>query len=447
MSLAYQIFASWRDPAVKAQRKWVFSQMNNQLSSSPWLYYFVLILLGLFILTEMNATPESGHFKYVLIGTYCYVVAMGFSVFAILPQIRVFRAKLAQVAMAQAAILWLGCWLILAGITGVIVSNWIPFWLFLNSGLMGLMMAMYFPQLFMKGTSKQNDSASAYVMFFSMIVAALFGFYGFTVWAFGLPLIFSICIFAKAKSWLKPRTAFSAKQFTLEERQNQMPVMAKWHVELQQFLRTRLDLRSVLIGLGVVIAVLVVFSLYKRWSGDDVGSIASSMFSSLLFSAMFSGGVLFAQERKTWPSLWLRQLHSREALWQFSERHFWLMQSIICIALAAATLFTGPVSVQSLVFAVLLSMASLSLLRYALIAVPWFGWGEFKTGRSDSIASIFLLFLLWMVSSTVLKSENLIVIACVAVALIFASVIARRAARQKILQIDLGALRRNQILN
>jgi hypothetical protein len=372
---------------------------------------------------------------------------MGFSIFAILPQIRVLRARLTWVAMAQAAILWFGIWLLLAGMTVVIVSNWIPFWLFLNSALMGLMMAMYFPHLFVKQKTKQTESASVYVMIYSMIAAVLFGYLGFSFWAFSLPLLLAISILIKAKSWLAPSPAFVVKQFKSEGAQTEKPSVAKWHLELQQYMRVRFDRRGLLSYLAWGVLGIGFMFLLQYGFGKKEQEGINTVFLSVLFPLMFSGSVMFVQERKSWPYLWLRQLHSREALWKFSERHFWLMQLIVCVAFGAATLWIGLINFKGLALNIVLWIASLSLVRYGSIAIPWFSWGQFKTGGSESFISIFLVFVLWMVVLGVVQSGDLIIIAGVTATLILASAIARCAARNKMMRIDLAAFRRSGTLN
>ncbi|MGL4995172.1 MAG: hypothetical protein ACRC6G_03260, partial [Deefgea sp.] len=91
MSLLYQTFASWRDPAVKAQRKWVFLQFWGRTSNQR-LWWFLGFMM---LLCFMSLWPKNH-----LLGTY---IPLGFlayfhatNVVEVIAALKKWRLRVAQ---------------------------------------------------------------------------------------------------------------------------------------------------------------------------------------------------------------------------------------------------------------------------------------------------------------------------------------------------------------
>jgi hypothetical protein len=442
MSLVVEVFTKWRDPVIKAQRKWFFSQMHGELAARPKALIFGVIVLGFLSLLLISGGHLLKPIPPLVFAMNLQMVGMGFAIFAVLPSCRQFRTGLAKVALLQAALLWLTLCLLLTGAISCLFADWTLVYIVLNIGLLGCVLALYMPSRFAKLHSREG--AASYLMIASIGAAILLSQIGFSAWYFLLSICMLAAIVYKLRTWAQPAPAFISVKPAIEAQAIQLPIVSKWQVILQQFFGQKLDpkfwLKNVFSWGG---ACFIVVLGVQRFG---FSATASDLYSSLLFGLVAAGTHALLSERYIWPYLWLRQIRSRKALWRHSELRFWAGQILLSVLLGLLILLADLDRLNNVLYAAALTMASFTLIRYANLAFPWFSWGKDKTDAGNSLLSYVLLIALWIVMRGLWNDGDYVLISWVSGALLLAALIIRRRAKQYILRFDLGALRRNQVL-
>jgi hypothetical protein len=440
MSLAVEIFTKWRDPAIKAQRQWVFSQMYGELATRPNSLIFGFIAIAIFSLILKGSDDHLlKPIVYLVWAMNLHMLGMGFAIFAVLPRCNQFRAGLAKAALLQAAVLWLVLGLLLMGAISFFVRDWGPVFLMLNVGLLGWLLALYMPSRFAKLRSREG--ASSYLMLVSVGAAIALIEFGFSVFYFLLSVLMLAAIVYKLRTWAQPAPAFISVTPEIKPQAIGLPVVSKWQVNLQQYFGEKLSpqfwVKTVFSWSGVCVLVV----LCVQWFGFS--ATASDLYSALFFGLVTGNHTLFS-ERQIWPYLWLRQIRSRKALWRHSELRFWLGHLWLVMLVGALILLADLDQPRNIVYAAILTIASFTLVRYANLAFPWFSWGKGKTDNGNPALSYILLIALWVVMQGLWGDEDYSLIAWTSGALFLAALLIRRCAKQYILQFDLGALRRSR---
>ncbi|QZA82414.1 hypothetical protein [Deefgea piscis] len=449
MSLGYDIFATWRDPVVKAQRDWLFLQFWGRTSNQRmWWFLGYLLLLCFMWLWPKN------HFlvTYMVLGFLAYFHAT--NVVEVIAALKKWRLRLAplQIVIAQALLLYWLAWGLLGLVVGYRSANLTLLVLLSLVQLNVLLMNYSVPQALDK---KALNLLNAPVLQGQGIWAVLIPTFALILFPQHEVLISNILLAATfglllAVAWQLRKFGCASQLANIkhaERHTNEVPQQSKHPLllRLEMNMGGALDqkgLRKILVSL-----LLVPYAFILMYQHLLPASFATGQWGAGAFFAILTPGFLgLFNGRQQWSASWLVRSHSRAQLWRQDELLFLGALLLTAVLNGALLLLLQMDNAKNILNAALLFVFGLASLRYLIFSVPWMSmWNVSADGRTSqeaSFKSFFCLGLLWywltvIWGSGVQSNISAMIIAFGLVAPILAYVSLRKA-----LKIDLGAIRR-----
>ncbi|QKJ67171.1 hypothetical protein HQN60_10925 [Deefgea piscis] len=449
MSLGYQILASWRDPAVKAQRKWLFLQFWGRSVNKRIGWFFAYLFFACLCLL-MPAELVKG-FGYS-IGMLCYMHVL--STAEVLVSLKKWRLRAAQlqIVAAQALLLYGVVWCGLGVIIWYRTANSTILFLLSFLLLLMLMLSLMLPQAI---TNKHPNplQAEMFQVQGGLIPLALsLGFIVFPQyeWLIRQIFIFSSSCLLIAVIWQFTQFA-RPRQFAnvelVEKCVEKLKPKSKHPMllQLEMNMGGALDqkgLRKIFVSSFLFPYAFILASqhLLRMPTLDQWG--AGALFLMLLpgFLAMFASG------RQQWSGSWFTRSHSRSKLWREDEQLF-VAVLLFNAVLHSVLMFIFRIDSLTNIFnGALLFVFGLASLRYLVFSLQWmwlYGLSAdgrvLQTGAMPTYLSIFPIFIVVSIiwNSGAQNQIHLMIAVFALFSLILAFISYRKA-----LKIDLGAIRR-----
>ena len=448
MSLLYQIFASWRDPAVKVQRKWLFLQFWGRTSNQRiwWFLGFMMLLCILWLLP--NEHSKMFYMPLCLLSYFHATNAV--EVIAALKKWRLRSVQLQNV-MVQALLLYWMVWSLLGLLIWHRMAN--PTLLVLLSlvQLNVLLMSYFVPQALDK---KALSLLNAPMLQGQGIWAVLIPTFALIFFPQHEALISNVLLAATlglllALAWQLRRFGRArqlanikhAERHTDELRQQtKHPLRLRLEMNMGGALDQK-GLRKILVSL-----FLVPYGFILELQHLVPASLATSQWGAgACFAMLIPGFMGLINGRKQWSGSWLVRSHSRAQLWWQDEQLFLGALLFTAVLNSALSLLLQIDNVNNILNAALLFVFGLVSLRYLIFSVPWMSmWSLSADGSTTQVGFMTLICLMpvWIGATTIWNSGVQSHITIMTMAFALAAPILAYVSYRKAMKIDLGAIRR-----
>jgi hypothetical protein len=451
MSLVVEIFTTWRDPAIKAQRQWLFSLLWGRTANQRmmWLLGYLLLLccMWLFPVQFVMAT-------YLPLAFLAF--APGMNTAAVLLALQRWRVRSPHfsVLIAQALLLYSLVWSLIGLMFWYRTSSPMVLLVMGFGWLLGQLMALKMPDVFAQrsfvqtqGNTWQVQLASA-VLFIPLF--ALFLYPQYESWIGAALLLCVVGLLAglllQIQRFGRPRLIEQSKLAANHQHdisQAKSPLLFRIEMNLGFALDAkgwRKLLNSLLLTpYGMILAYQHFLPIQgvNQWGAGAIFAMQTGA-----FLAYFSG-------RRHWSNAWLSRSNSRSKLWFQDELIFATGLLLFSGFNCALLLLLRMDGITQIINAALIFVAGMACLRYLVLSLPWLNlFGLNANGRTDmqgfALAFIFMM-PIWMVVAWIwgkgIQNQIELMIFCFAAPVPVLAYFSYRYA----LKIDLGSMRRAKL--
>lgn len=451
MSLVLDVFTQWRNPAIKAQRKWVFALLwgrtSNQRLIWPLAYMLLLCWMWIFPVKFVLA-------MYLPLAFLAFAPCMNTA--ALLCALKRWRVRKPDraVMIAQA--------LLLNGVVWSLIG--LMFWyrtasptvlLAMGFGwLLGQFMAFAMPQAFAQRSFTPVQGQTWQVqLVFTVLFIPLLGLTLSPQYEFWIGVALLLCsvgllagLLVQIQRFGRPRS-IQGRNLSKDTKRTISPVKLPLLFRIEMYLGFALDAkgwRKLFISLilppyGMILAYQHFLPIQgvNQWGAGAIFAMQTGA-----FLAHFSG-------RRQWSNAWLSRSNSRSKLWLQDELIF-AAGLLLVAGLNCGLLLLLRIDGMTQIFnAALMFVAGMACLRYLVLSLPWLNlYGLNANGRSDmqGVGVAFILLMpIWVVVAWIwgkgMQDQIEMMIFSLAAPIPFFAYFSYRYA----LKIDLGAMRRAKL--
>ncbi|WP_047393050.1 hypothetical protein [Chitinibacter sp. ZOR0017] len=451
MSFVADVFTHWQDPAIRAQRNWIFTLLWGRTSNQRliWPLAYMLLLCGMAIFPTDFVRALYFPLAFLAfapsLNTAALIEALG--------RWRI-RKPAGAVLIAQALLLNSLVWSLIGLLFWYRTANPTVWVLMGFAWLFGQFMAFALPQAFaQRSLHPAQGHAWPVLLALAVLFVPLFAlllYPQYEIWIRAALLLCTVGLLlglrVQIQRFGQPRV-MSPRPASTAAQQASLSAKSALRFRIETNLGFALDAKGWRKLLGQLL--LTPYALILLYQHVLPMPAVNQWGAGALFAMQTGAFLVHFSARRQWSNAWLSRTHSRSQLWWQDEQLFvgglLLITGLNCLLLRLLGMDNGT----QIMNAALLFVVGMAFLRYLVLSLPWLNlFGLNARGRTD-LQGIGLAFILlmpiwfavaWVWSKGVQDQIELMIISLAAPTPILAYFSYRYA-----LQIDLGAIRRAKL--